>query len=69
MNRIFYLLHERKMTQKTLADLMGKQPPYISQLVKRESLDCTQYGTLKEVARHLDCTVSDLENDWKVIKR
>ena len=61
MNNIFYLLHEKKMTQKRLADLMGKQPPYISQLVKRDNLDCTQYGTLKEVAKHLGVAVSDLE--------
>lgn len=60
-NNIHNILRTRKMTQRELAARMGKFETYISDLVNRESLDGTKYGTLKEVALNLNVRVDELD--------
>lgn len=60
--RIKEIMKERKMTGKSLAEIMGKRPQYISNIINGGK--GVSINSLEEIARYLNVPISSLFADY-----
>ena len=60
--RIKEILKERNMTSKSLAEIMGKAPQYVSNVINGGK--GVSVNSLEEIAKHLNVPISSLFADY-----
>ncbi len=61
--RIKEILKERNMTNKSFAEIMGKKPQYISNIINGGK--GVSINSLEEIAKQLEVPISSLFADYK----